>query len=139
MIRFCENEKFKELSDKLMKPSGKSDTVGGELLRAVNRICGRYYNDGDVIGCGVGNETCNLAGRYILQYGNYEMKSIIEVLWNGRVGDTADAMWSAPYEMLLSMLVEETVNYLSKESEELNKKTPDMCDFALDSDSEYDE
>ena len=139
MKRFGENKRFKELTDKLMKPQGKSDTVGGELVRAVNRICGRYYNDGDVIGCGSGNEYCNLAGRYILQYGNYAMQGILEVLWNGRVRDTADAMWSAPYEMLLSMLVEETVKYIDSNAEELNRATPDMYDFALDSDSEYEE
>lgn len=70
MIKYCENEKFNRYSNKLMKPSGKSDTVAGEIVRAVNRICYRFYNDGDIMGCGYGNETCNAAGRYLFEYGN---------------------------------------------------------------------
>lgn len=139
MKRFCENERFKEITDKLVKPVGKSDTVGGELVRAVNRICGRYYVDGDVIGCGCGNESCNPAGRYILQYGNYQMKETLKVLWNGKIQNSSEEMWSDLYELLLSVLVDETVRYIDSGAEELNKETPDMCSFSLSIDSDYDE
>lgn len=30
--------------------TGKADTVGGEMTRAVNRICYRYFNDGEKLG-----------------------------------------------------------------------------------------
>lgn len=139
MKRFCDNERFKEITDKLMKPVGKSDTVGGELVRAVNRICGRYNNDGDVIGIGYGNETCNAAGRYILQYGNYQMKETLKVLWNGKIQNSSEEMWSDLYELLLSVLVDETVRYIDSGAEELNKETPDMKYFSLNIDSNYDE
>lgn len=138
MTKYYENERFKELTDQLMKPSGKSDTVSGELIRAVNRICGRYSNDGDKIGCGYGNETCNAAGRYIFMYGNTEMRDVINLLWNGRIKDTSEAMGDTPYELLLSLLVEETVKYLDSGADELNKETPDMYNFALDIDKDYD-
>lgn len=28
---------------------GKCDSVGGEIIRAINRICYRFYNDGDTV------------------------------------------------------------------------------------------
>lgn len=47
--------------------SGKSNTVGGEMVRAANQIIYRYNNDGDMIGRGYGNETVNPAARYITE------------------------------------------------------------------------
>lgn len=138
MEKYYENKRFEELSNELMKPSGKSDTIGGELIRAVNRICYRFFNDGDVIGCGYGNETCNAAGRYVLKYGNTEMKDVLNVIWNGEVNDSCESMANKPYELLLSQLVDETVKYLDSKSEELNNETSDMLDFSSDCDSEYD-
>jgi hypothetical protein len=31
----------------LVAPQGSSETIEGEILRAVNRLSYRYYNDGD--------------------------------------------------------------------------------------------
>lgn len=138
MEKYYENKRFEELSDALMKPSGKSDTIGGELIRAVNRICYRFYNDGDVIGCGYGNETCNAAGRYILRYANVAMKDVLNAIWNGEVNDGCEAMADKPYELLLSQLVDETVKYLDSKSEELDGETPDMLDFSSKEDTRYD-
>lgn len=138
MKKYYENKKFDKYSDKLMKPSGKSDTVGGEIVRAVNRICYRFYNDGDIIGCGYGNETCNAAGRYLFKYGNKEIKDIINELWDGRIKDEFEAMEDNVYESLLSQLVEETVKYLDSKSEELQNETQDMLEFSSDDDTKYD-
>lgn len=138
MTKYYENKIFNSYSDKLMKSSGKSDTVAGEIVRAVNRICYRFYNDGDIIGCGYGNKTCNAAGRYLFKYGNKAIKDVINELWDGRVKDEFEAMEDNAYELLLSQLVEETVKYLDGKSEELNNETPDMLDFSSDFDSEYD-
>lgn len=138
MDKYYENKRFYELSDKLMKPSGKSDTVAGELIRSVNRICYRFYNDGDVIGCGYGNETCNAAGRYILQYGNSEMQDVLNAMWNGDINDTDYAMADKPYELLLSQLVVETVKYIDGGNNELDKEPEDMWDYSCQEDSEYD-
>lgn len=59
------NEVFETISDEYMPFMGKADTIGGEMLRAVNRIVGRYYNDGDVAGEGYGCRTVNPAVRYL--------------------------------------------------------------------------
>ena len=47
--------------------SGKANTVGGEIVRAAMQIIYRYNNDGDMIGCGYGNETVNAAARYLIE------------------------------------------------------------------------
>lgn len=64
--------------------SGKSNTVGGELVRAASRIIYRYENDGDMIGKGYGKETVNPAARYIIDKASdysdvYEIKQMLDV------------------------------------------------------------
>lgn len=44
---------------------GMAPTIGGEILRAMSRIIYRFYNDGDMVGVGYGNETCNSSDRYL--------------------------------------------------------------------------
>ena len=44
-----DNAKFDELCDKYVPAWGEANTLGGEILRAINRIVYRYYNDGDTI------------------------------------------------------------------------------------------
>lgn len=61
-----ENDKiWDELFDKYVPVCGTAETVGGEILRAMSRIIYRFYNDGDMVGIGYGNETCNSSNRYL--------------------------------------------------------------------------
>ena len=53
------------LFDALVPGSGHADSLGGELLRAAERIAYRYYNDGDMAGEGYGRETVNPAVRFM--------------------------------------------------------------------------
>ena len=53
------------LFDALVPGSGHADSLGGELLRAAERIAYRYYNDGDRAGEGYGRETVNPAVRFM--------------------------------------------------------------------------
>ena len=54
------------LFDALVPGRGDADNLGGELLRAAERIAYRYYNDGDMAGEGYGRETVNPAVRYMM-------------------------------------------------------------------------
>jgi len=54
-------------AEQYTNPEGKSNSVGGEMVRAAMQIIYRYNNDGDMIGCGYGNETVNAAARYITE------------------------------------------------------------------------
>ncbi len=45
-----ENKKFiDEMYERYVPMCGKADTVGGEIVRAINRICYKYYNNGDTV------------------------------------------------------------------------------------------
>ena len=59
-------DKINTLFEELVPASGPANTVAGEIIRAVNRIVYRNFNDGDHIGVGYGNETCNPAARYLM-------------------------------------------------------------------------
>ena len=63
----ADNAKWEELGDKYMPAMGKADTVGGEIIRAMNRIVYRYYNDGDTVSYyyGSSNNILFNANKYI--------------------------------------------------------------------------
>jgi len=56
---------FESKFEKYVPEMGAANTVGGEIVRAVNRIIYRWWNDGDIPGRGYGNETCNSSDRYL--------------------------------------------------------------------------
>ena len=58
-------KRLNQLFDELVPARGAAKTVAGEIVRAISRIGYRNYNDGDHIGVGYGNETCNPAARYL--------------------------------------------------------------------------
>ena len=59
--------KLQELFEKYVPGSGAAETVGGEIVRAMNRIGYRFYNDGDKAREGYGRETVNPACRYLTE------------------------------------------------------------------------
>jgi hypothetical protein len=63
-----ESPVFDELSalfKKLVPSNGPAETVEGEMVRAMNRIIYRCYNDGDVIGKGYGKETVDPSAKWL--------------------------------------------------------------------------
>ena len=48
--------KFDDFFDKYVPINGSADTLGGEIVRAINRIVYRYDNDGDTVDRYCGNE-----------------------------------------------------------------------------------
>lgn len=47
---------FETLTDKYVPASGKCDTLAGEIIRAINRLVYRFYNDGDTVDRFYGSE-----------------------------------------------------------------------------------
>ena len=124
-------DKLNALFEELVPAQGCADTKAGELVRAVSRIGYRFYNDGDRIGVGYGNETCNPAARYIVKEFPNEV-----FVW------TINGMWGlvdeAYYEKGLNMLVEQVVRFIEENPEIKNEKNEiDFWDYYRD-DSDYD-
>lgn len=64
--------------DNLVPASGKADTKAGELIRAINRLLYRDYNDGDVYFSGYGIETCGAAASFLVDKGFDELVDFAE-------------------------------------------------------------
>ena len=56
------------LSDVLVPPSGKCDTLAGEIVRAMERILYRDWNDGDRFFSGYGLETCGGSAEFLMDF-----------------------------------------------------------------------
>ena len=57
--------KLESLFEQLVPAEGPADTVAGEVVRAVNRIVYRAWNDGDMFWQGYGIETAGPAYMYL--------------------------------------------------------------------------
>lgn len=116
-------DKIGVLFRRLVPTSGKADTVAGEIVRAVNRICYRWYNDGDMIGAGYGKETCNPAARYLTKRAGSRVERVISDMWGIYISDCV-------YEERLETLCEEVLTYLEAHPElEKTENTEDMWDY----------
>ena len=69
------------LYDKLVPGMGDAETVEGEMLRAINRIIYRYYNDGDKYFEGYGTETAGPAHSFLVN-ANTEVQSAMEKIFS---------------------------------------------------------
>lgn len=61
-----DNPSFEQAFDELVPQSGACESIGGELLRAVNKMEYRWYNDGDKFYEGYGLETCGSCAAYVV-------------------------------------------------------------------------
>ena len=80
---------------------GNAPTMGGEMVRAMNRIGYRYLNDGDKLNDGFGRETVNPAARYLMAKGSDDVKDALEQMWAPYSGDYYS---DEQYEMMLTEL-----------------------------------
>jgi hypothetical protein len=62
----ADKDKLSELFDRLVPGEGKADTVEGEIVRAINRVLYRWYNDGDKFFYGYGKETVGNVMSYLV-------------------------------------------------------------------------
>ena len=124
-----DNKEFEALFDQYVPDQGHADTVGGELIRAVNKIVYRYYNDGDRVGVDYGNETCNPAARFIET--NTKLEPLASKLWDYRPNEE--------YEKVLADLMQETIK-ICKEDNLFNKSnTDDMNNYTDPIDSKWED
>lgn len=94
------------LFEELVPASGKADTVAGEIIRAVTRIAYRNSNDGDHVGVGYGNETCNPAARYLGEVAGSHVQQAVIDMWGIRDDDRYDKLVAALEEAVLAHLDE---------------------------------
>lgn len=131
-MEVAEVKRLNEMFEEHVPMSGPAKTVGGEIVRAMSRIGYRWYNDGDALGVGYGNETCNAAGRYLMMRCGKDVDEAVRSIW----GCVSEPM----YDVGLGALVKCVVDYL-EESPWLFEleNVEDMWQFGEDSDDDWEE
>ena len=114
--------------------SGPADTVGGEVVRAINRIAYRWTNDGDQIGLDYGVETVNPPYQYLIE------KDIIVDNYDGDE-DTETENYNEFINDLLSQVVDTLHNRpeLFDEKNEENSNNGNVFRYYLELDTYEDE
>ena len=122
----ADEKKINGLFAELVPACGKADTVAGEIIRATSRIGFRWWNDGDMIGAGYGNETCNPAARYLLNVGDAGVADAVLNMWsNGHYYCN-----ETEYERLMHQLNKEVLRFLEDHPDlKYAANTEDMFDY----------
>lgn len=103
------------LYDKLVAGMGKSETVEGEMLRAINRIAYRYYNDGDEYMTGYGTETAGPAHSFLVN-ARHPQRSAMNTLFKEFVSD-------AEYERILNDVLDVILDHIESRQGKYTKNT----------------
>lgn len=128
-------ERLNGYFERLVPASGKADTKAGEIVRALSRLGYRWWNDGDQIGIGYGNETCNPAARFLMEKLPDKIGASIAGIWGKYMTDEE-------YEGRLFAVIEKALDWLDTSGLEDKPNTEDMHDWfnkAEDVDEEEEE
>ena len=107
------------LYDKLVAGMGKSETVEGEMLRAINRIAYRYYNDGDEYMRGYGTETAGPAHSFLVN-ANHPLKLLVSTLFSK----------GTDYEQTIKDVLDAILDYIeSRQGKYTPNNVGDMFDY----------
>lgn len=114
---------------KLVSSSGKCKTKEGEMVRAMMKICYRYFNDGDFFWRGYGIETAGPAAYFLMKYGTPEISSIIKEA--DGVGNSGASQYGAKdkYLILLDKASKALCEYIESKKEKYEPNSIDMLDF----------
>ena len=128
------------LFDKLVPGSGDSETVEGEMIRAINRIIYRFFNDGDYFYRGYGAETAGPAHSFLVNSNQipFDIQSTLTSTFNKAMDADEDG-----YERLIKFALEKVVDHVEATPEdEYTKLDRGMFDFESefeDEDEDYDD
>jgi hypothetical protein len=114
------------LFGKLIPASGPAETLEGEMLRAVNRIIYRYYNDGDYWYTGYGRRTAGPAVAFLISsHIPDSLHSELLVILKDSDGAVGNS-----YEIKLFDLLKVVIEYVESK-QDYTKTDLDMQDFKL--------
>ena len=114
---------FEHIFDVLVPNSGKCDTLAGEIIRAINRIEYRWFNDGDRFNEDYGIESC---GQPALFLANIEVDDG-EPFWDLIIDVDKDGD-DDEYERMIENLKDKAIELLKTHNELLATETTDMYD-----------
>ena len=118
------------LYDILVPGSGKTGTVEGEMLRAINKIVYRWWNDGDKFYEGYGAETAGPSHSYLINSNNPLRDTLASIL-DKAIGSSGDAA----YERILELALTKVLDYIESKEGNYTESEVDMYDY----DSEFED
>ena len=117
------------LFSKLVPGQGKAETLEGEMLRAINRIVYRYYNDGDKYYEGYGAETAGPAVSFLVN-AVHPLRAKMSRIMDGKI------LSDNEYENMLKEALGLILDYIEGKEGEYTKNTQgDIFDY----ESEYED
>ena len=144
-----ENSALNKRSDayfkELVPSSGNSNKLEGEMLRAINRIIYRHYNDGDFFDRGYGIETAGPAHSFLVNSREipFEIQQTLKSIFSKAEGlgfkNNDDG-----YERLMYLALEKILDYIDSKEGVYTDNKDDIFNYEsefedLDDEDEYDE
>ncbi len=120
------------LYDVLVPGSGKTGTVEGEMLRAINKIVYRWWNDGDKFYEGYGAETAGPSHSYLINSSN-PLNNTLASIFDKAV--TSSNQGDGVYERILELALTKVLDYIESKEGNYTKSEVDMYDY----DSEFED
>ena len=120
------------LYDELVPGQGASDYVEGEMIRAINRIIYRFYNDGDKFWDDYGTETAGPAHSYLINSDRIpqEIRSKLESIFDEIVHVPEDEAYTVAVKKALGVVLD----YVESKEGNYTEHGEDLFDY----DAEYD-
>lgn len=132
---WTDNPDYDKFFKELVAPSGKSDTVEGEMIRAISKIVYRYHNDGDYFFKGYGKETAGPAFNYLTRVSplQKELKTIFNAAKAGALKDRDVNQYTEddPYKVNLENAVNLIIDYIKGKNGKYEANTVDMYDSEI--------
>lgn len=108
------NEELSKLFDKLVPATGVASTNAGEVVRAVNRVIYRYYNDGDKFFEGYGIQTCGPSVLWLREVAGGKVRNVAK--------ESTEGMSDEEYESWLADLGNAAVEYIKNPGDDYEKQ-----------------
>ena len=117
----------------LVPGSGKTGTVEGEMLRAINRIVYRWWNDGDKFYEGYGAETAGPAHSFLVNSSN-PLNNTLASIFDKAV--TSSNQGDEVYERIVELALTKVLDYIESKDGNYSKSGEDMFDYESEYESE---
>jgi hypothetical protein len=126
------------LYNKLVPGSGNSKFIEGEMLRAINRLVYRWYNDGDYFYKGYGAETAGPAHSFLTNSSEipFALRSTLTSIFSKAMGADENG-----YERLIKFALEQILDYIEDKDGNYTESNEDMFNYdsEFEDEEEYDD
>lgn len=118
-----ENKRRDQIDDLLIPNSGKCETKAGELMRALQRLLYRKWNDGDMFYCDYGLETCASSAAYLMDESTGHIYDILRDIMDDLSED------DTRYDKALKAVEQALIKYLYNNPELFGEPCEDSRDY----------